>query len=515
MTSKAEGPEDRIAPIGDMRSSAQSATSVLSVLVGVVLACSILLAAHNMLSLSFGFEKNYNEGWNVYNAERLIDHETVYDANYWRVNNYPVVSFLLVAGLDSVIHDRLLTGRIIALLAFLALGVLAALATMRFGGDRVEAIFAAGCALGFSYLVAPAWVAVDDPQTLAEAIMLAGLVSYLSAAPRGLGLLRTAFLVMLAGFTKHNVVAIPLAITVDIALRAPRRLPSWLASCIGFGALFLGLTQAIAGGAFLDHLLSPRVYLWYNVHYHLMKYLRLFKFPLAVIVLMAPAMVSRERLVLAAYGVLAIAGGALLSGLEGTSFNLFQDAAVFLAIAAGVALHELRRWVKTRWGSGQRLAKAAVASGLLVLAQPIITESPQALAQLYHAGRLFEVDRAAERSFLADAAYVAERGRPAICESLLLCYRAGQPFILDPFNARQYILAGRLDQSELIGRVAARDFAVIQLRSEICDDPATPTCHILHYPRKFDRFTDEFLYAVDRYYRIDRRSSLGVFYVPK
>jgi len=72
-----------------------------------------------------------------------------------------------------------------------------------------------------------------------------------------------------------------------------------------------------------------------------------------------------------------------------------------------------------------------------------------------------------------------------------------------------------LSQNELIRRIAAREFAVIQLRADICDDPTTPTCHILHYRQKVDRFTDEVLYAIDQYYVVARRSTFGSFYVPK
>jgi len=124
-------------------------------------------------------------------------------------------------------------------------------------------------------------------------------------------------------------------------------------------------------------------------------------------------------------------------------------------------------------------------------------------------------DRKRQEMFLSDAKYVADRLGPAICESLLLCYVAGQPFILDPFNSRQYMLSGRLDQSELIRRIAAHEFAVIQLRADICDDPTAQSCHILHYRQKIDRFTDEVLYAIDQYYEISRRSTFGSFYVPK
>jgi hypothetical protein len=190
---------------------------------------------------------------------------------------------------------------------------------------------------------------------------------------------------------------------------------------------------------------------------------------------------------------------------------MFQDAAVFLGIAAGILPYELRKAAAARGRFAGLLAGVAA----LLLAQPILSRAPTTLRQLSQPGALLEANRQAEATFLADARYVADARGPAICESLLLCYVAGQPFILDPFNSRQYILAGKLDQGQLISRIAAREFAMIQLRGDICDDPKTSSCHILHYRQKFNRFTDETLYAIDRYYRIGRRSRYGTFYVPK
>jgi hypothetical protein len=513
MMPSAEGQCDRVSAIAAKRSSSVPAINFLPIFVGLVLVSAIMLTISNLLSIGFVFERNYNEGWNVYNAQRLLNHELVYDDNNWRVNNYPIVSFLIVAGVDFVIHNLLLSGRIVALVSFVAVGILAAAATRRFGGDRVDAVFGGASALALCYLIAPGWVAVDDPQTLGEAVMLGGLVSYISRPPDRFSLSRTALLITLGGFIKHNVIAIPLAITFDLAIRSPRRLlPFWLACCGGLAAGLLGLTHLVAGGTFIDHLLSPRIFTWYGARYHLMKYLRLCEFPLVVILLFSRDVFSRDRLVLAAYGVISIAAATGFSGFEGTSYNMFQDAAVFLAIAGGVLLHELRNRLAAR---GTVLARAALGVAPLLLAQPILARSPQAFDQVYHAGGLLEVDRGAERSFLADAQYLADRNGLAICESLLLCYQAGQPFTLDPFNSRQYILAGRLDQGKLVRRIAAREFAVIQLRGDVCDDPEAVSCNILHYPKKFNRFTDEVLYAVDRYYTIGRRSQFGTFYVPK
>jgi len=475
-----------------------------------VLIGTVLLPIGNLLSLGFTFEINYNEGWNVYNADRLIRGAIVYDDNYWRVNNYPIGSFLIVAGANLLTDDLLLSGRLVALVSFAAIAVLAAMAIRHFGGGRADAVFGAGCAAGFCYLMAPAWIIADDPQTLGEALMLGALVSYLARPPDRLNLLRTAFIVVLGGFVKHNLVAIPIAITLDLAIRSPLRLPFWLASCAGFTAGFFGLTQIVAGGDFIDHLMSPRRFGWYGARYHLMKYLRLFKFPLAALVLSASLFLAADRMILAAWGIISIISATILSGFEGTSYNMFQDAAVFLGVAVGVMMSELRKS-----GFRGRLVRVLASALPFLAAQPILARVPDTAAQAYHGRALLESDRRRQETFLADAKFVSDQQGPAICESLLLCYVAGQPFILDPFNSRQYMLSGRLDQGELIRRIGAREFAVIQLRADICDDPTTQSCHILHYRQKVDRFTDEVLYAIDQHYDLARRSAFGSFYVPK
>ena len=515
MTSRVETRELRISAIVSRPTLFQPATWQLPLFAGLVLICAITLTAGNLLSIGFIFEKNYNEGWNVYNAQRLIAHELIYDDNYWRINNYPIFSFLAVAGINYAIDNLLLSGRIIALISFVAVGVLTGSAIRRFGGDRVDAMFGGGCALGFCFLIAPAWVAVDDPQTFGEAIVLGGLVSYISGPPNRRILLRTALLVVLGGFVKHNILAIPLAITFDLAIRSPHRLMFWFACCAGLVAGSIWLTQLVAGGDFMGHLLSPRLVTWLGARYHLAKFLRLSEFPLALIILFARAIFSRDRRVLAFYGILSIISATISSSFEGTSHNMFQDAAVFLAIAAGVMLHELRIRIIAAGHARERVAKVALALSPLLLAQPILARSPQAFAQIFHPGGLLDFDRRAERSFLAEAEYISKQHGPAMCESLLLCHRAGQPFTIDPFNSRQFILAGKLDPDGLIQRIAKKEFAVVQLRADICDDLEAVFCHIRHHPRKFSRFTDDVLYAVDRYYRIAWRSQDGTFYVPK
>ena len=187
--------------------------------------------------------------------------------------------------------------------------------------------------------------------------MLGGLVSYILRPPDRIWLLRTAVLVTLDGFVKHNVVTIPLGITFDMAIRSARRLSFWFGCCTGLAMSGFEITHLAAGGAFVDHLLSPRVFAWHGARYHLMKYLHLSEFPLAIILLFARPIFWRDRRILAAYGIISISAATIFAGFEGTSYNMFQDTMVFLAVASGVMLHELRGCITSEAAANALAAK--------------------------------------------------------------------------------------------------------------------------------------------------------------
>ena len=278
---------------------------------------------------------------------------------------------------------------------------------------------------------------------------------------------------------KHNVVAIPLAITFDMAIRSPRRLSFWFGCCTGLAVSGFGVTQLVAGGAFVDHLLSPRVFAWNGARYHLMKYLRLSEFPFAIILLFARPIFWRDRNILAAHGIISISAATIFAGLEGTSYNIFQDAAVFLAVASGVMLHELRGCITSEAAANALAAKFTLSVAPLLLAQPILARSPEAFAQIYRAGGLLEIDRRAERSFCVIA---PDSHLPSIP---LTHANSSWPESSTKTSSSSPSLPGRSEW--------------FSCRADICDDPEAVSCHILHDRRKFNRFTDEVLYAVDRY----------------
>ena len=224
-------------------------------------------------------------------------------------------------------------------------------------------------------------------------------------------------------------------------LAAP--LSFWFGCCSGLAMSGFEITHLVAGGAFVDHLLSPRVF-GHGARYHLMKYLHLSEFSLAIILLFARPIFWRDRRILVAYGIISISAATIFAGFEGTSYNMFQDAAVFLAVAAGVMLHELRGCITSEAAANALAAKFTLSVAPLLLTQADPGQEPGGFCRANPScGRL--------------------AGNRPPSRKVLLCYRAGQPFTLDPFNSRQLILAGKLDQNELIQPIAARAFGVVQL----------------------------------------------------
>src|SRR5262249_43178979 len=102
------------------------------------------------------------------------------------------------------------------------------------------------------------YVGMNDPQLLAQAIMAFGFVAFLRAIQRDRGYLMSLLVMVAAGFFKHNIIAMPLAGFILLAIRRPNRIALCTAVALGSVAVGLTLCTAIFGGVFLTNLCMPR-----------------------------------------------------------------------------------------------------------------------------------------------------------------------------------------------------------------------------------------------------------------
>jgi hypothetical protein len=372
------------------------------------------------------------------------------------------------------------------------------------GGGKWERLLAlATCVLLFACF-ATDYLGMDDPQLLGQAFASWALAVHLGGAPSVRRTLLTALLVTVSVMTKHNLVLVPLVITADVLLRGPGRTRAvWIGSGLVLAGLAFGLLSALAPAA-LDQIVAPRSWEVDRAFLFTVEILARYQAPIAVVG--AGLYAARRRrpagLVLA-YLIAAIALGAGWSGGAGTDINVFFDITIALAIGCGLAAIELRdRGFGPRWLA---LFALLANAGALFFA-------PQALGR-------FGVDMAGEmadreRLFREDTAWLAAQQGKVVCQSQLLCLRAGKPPFYDSFNATQAMRFGGLPKDTLTGMLARREIAVIQVSDLPARSPNDPP-GVQAYPARFVNFEDDVFAALDRDYRIARVGMSGRFYVPK
>src|SRR5689334_15236684 len=173
-----------------------------------LLAASFLNLLWPLLLAPLRFPLMPNEGWNALHTVAAFGSGPLYpDAGSFMFNNYPPLSFYIVGAVGRIIGDDIFAGRLVSFLSLLAVAGAIARTTRNLGGSLGCGVFAGLlwiAILSKSYVM---YVGADDPQLLGQAIMAAGFAIF-TAAPQRPGRIGAAALVMvIAGFTRHNLFA--------------------------------------------------------------------------------------------------------------------------------------------------------------------------------------------------------------------------------------------------------------------------------------------------------------------
>lgn len=420
-----------------------------------------------------------NEGWNAYHAGAALAGQGLYPApESLYFNNYPPLSFHVVGWLSLVTHDAIAAGRALSIASFLAVVAATGYTARALGASRDHAAFA--CAfLAAVFLRYSHYVGIDDPQLFGHAIAAIGMAAVLShpqsRAAAGAG----AALCACALFVKPNLLPLPLALFVWLALWHRRSVFAYAAAGTITALALLGWCTAVYGAGFLSHLLSPRTYstaeLWHGSVKWFYKTAPFFA-PLAWLA----TRFARDPAVswCAIYTAVSVAFGVYFIGGAGVDQNVFFDAYIALALSAALVMQkaEARRY-------------AGMVCGACYLVPLVVSAAVQ------YRPDTFQTKEANAREFAEAVAFVRGRPGPAACEEQSLCYRAGKPPAVDFVNIGQHVAKGRLDERLLLSKIEAREFGTMQFAAEPARDTALGR-------------------ALHEAYRQARRDSWGVYYVP-
>jgi hypothetical protein len=458
---------------------------------------AIFTAIYPVIRAFYRVEITYNEGWNVYNASALANHQVLYPASYgWITVNYPILSFAIAAALHRFTHDYLFTARALSLLGTLLCGVFAGSIVRKVtGSQRAAWITGAYCIAVFCALT-DFYVGQDDPQMLALAVFMGALLLYVVRRKSWIGLAGVAALFVIGGNIKHDPLAFPAAVLLDLVmLRAWRRV-IWFCAC---GTVFAGISVWLnlhfGGPGFFLQLAAPRAFFWAKGWWEMAAVFGPLLLPFVVAVYTAAKSMRDDRMrVLSLLLFVGLGLGVVFGGGAGVSVNAQFPAMLAMAMLSGVALVRIAQG-EWNW-AGSKVQAYAPAALLVWLVVPLIVCSTWNISA--------ELQKTAvnERLFDQDVAFLREQSGSALCESLLRCYFAGKAYKYDPFNSTRLISFGKLDDSMILEGLQQHRYGAVQL-----DDPWTDA-----FP---DRFNTRIASAIKQNYRPALVHEGADVYVPR
>ena len=436
-------------------------------LIGAFIALAILAALYLAWPAWRAFwplQINVNEPWNAHHADVAAAGQMLYPApTSLVVNNYPPLSFYLVAAIASLGFDPLYVGRSLSILATLAIALAVMVLVRRLGAARSAAGLAGLWFLATMARFFSGYVGMNDPNLLAIAIAAWALVWLMRRQSSDRAVEPAILLMALAGFFKHNVVAIPL--TAFIWLGFVDRRQACRAVVVGIGAVLLGLTICglIWGGAFFTQMLSPRRYALGHVWGSLGR-LQWIAPPIAIFALWAAHDWRRAGTRFAALFVTVAFVLQCVQRLgDGVDDNAQFELAVAAAVGLGVAFDRIEAWpAAQRWGVDR--SRLAIVMVLIVR----LLASANALPYLTVASPGFRAAVEARAAVAqAEATRIQAIPGEVACSIPTVCRMAGKSYRYDAFNIDEKLRAGQLTQDELNHAISERrlSFESVDIRA--------------------------------------------------
>ena len=407
----------------------------------------------------------FTEGWNAYFQDAAARGESIYPAaSSLLVNNYPPLSFYAVGLMSGLLGDSLFVGRALSISALIVTAIEVFACTRVLAGGRTGPLIGALWYVAIMSHNFTSYVGVNDPQLAGEAIMGAGLYWFLARERSGGAVLMPLLVMVLGGFWKHNMIAIPLAAIGWLLLRRGRAAVrpvalSVAAACAGLLACAWVFGPAFFWNLFVDRHYSP-VHVLGNLGH-------LQWSALALVIWLV--WLSRARTAAAGFTSLHVPIALLSCILQWCGDKIFGNAEFDLMLALGIAVgvaFEQIRWSPVSPYLGITGSRIVLVS--LLVARLLATDRQEPLLALFDP--VFRAQfTTAEQTVRAEAAEVAVIDGAVACEVKIVCRAAGKPFVADDFKIEQMLAVGTISQGELDVLLREHNITLFKHRYSIID----------------------------------------------
>ncbi len=431
---------------------------ILAALIAALMAAASTAIVFCCYRASLPLEIDPNEAWNAWQSKSLAHLYPAADA--LTVNNYPPLYFYLLHACSSLGAEEIYAGRVISIFASLVLTFLVYRTVVILGAGRLAAGLGAIWFLATLAGAYTGYVGMNDPHLPGLAVLCAGFTWFVARANKGRRTEPAVLLMVLAGFIKHSLIAIPASALIWLAFDRPREAAR--STAFGAAACAAGLLvcRVLYGGAFFEQLMLPRAVAWKNVHLALT-----YAAPLSGAAAICIAWLVYDRRSRLAQKIAVLLGLTFISGFvqslgDGLDVNAYFEFLFALAIAIGMAFSKIQAWpASAPRAAGIRLAFAAVLLTALAF-------TSQREPYKFAFSREFRQDVAENVDAVRTETRRLKRMSGSIsCSVMLMCYWAGKPFVWDDFAMRERVATGRWTEAEL-----KRQARLHHIRFETIDD---------------------------------------------
>ncbi len=408
----------------------------------------------------FPLEIWFTEGWNAYLQDAAGTFNKLYPAaDQLTGNNYPPLSFYTIGLLARLTGlDSLYVGRAVSIIGLFGVAVDIFICARILTRSTIGPLFGALWYLAIMSHNATAYVGANDPQIAGEAIMGAALALFLALDAVGRPVVPALILMVLAGFWKHNMIAVPLAAVTWILWRdRSRAIPQIIASV---GAIFagLGICGLLFGHEFYSDLLATRAYGLGNV---LTNVGHLQWYALAAVIWAMWALVDLKSKV-AQFTALHIVlgfGACILQWFgDGVSGNAEFDLILALGLGTGVTFARIEFSLFAGYIRANYLRDAMV---IMLLLRLVVTGRQEPALMMFQPDfrTHFEIG---SRQVARDASAISAIPGDVYCSNDVVCRIAGKRFIVDDFKVEEMVKTGQFKSDQLSNLFKARDITVFR-----------------------------------------------------
>ena len=300
------------------------------------------------------------------------------------------------------------------------------------------------------------YIGTNDPQLAGEAIMGAALVWFLARDRSGRSAQPPLLLMVIAGFWKHNIIAMPLTaigwlLLRDGSARAARPRSRWR-RCLSVGRS----CTAIFGRPFLQNLFATREYAWAHVVGHIG---HLQWSALALLIWASWAWSARASRA-ARFTTLHVGIGLSACILQwfghGVGRNAEFDLIIALGIGVGVAFERIETSLLAMRIGVDRSRDLL----LILLVLRLVVSDRQGSALVLLSPPFRSSFAAGQQTVRDEAARVAAMPGDIFCRNKVVCRAAGKPFVVDEFKMEELVATGKATDADIAALLNGRHIRV-------------------------------------------------------